>query len=111
MGEHPTRHSEVAKTHTIAEDMQRYEVTLSRSSLLIRVQAFTPHSAVQTALQSCDDQGVIRAESVEVVDEPDKGWHVVGTCESCERPILDDEKYGSDEEGCYACHRCLPKES
>lgn len=100
------------KAQVLQEGMERYEVTISRSSVIVRVQAFSPHSAVRTALKSCaEESGVIRAEAVEVVDSPDQGWHVVGTCESCEQPILEGENYAADEDGCYACHRCLPKES
>lgn len=38
------------------------------------------------------------------------GKPVVGLCEVCEKPILEDEYYANDVSGCVFCADCIPDE-
>jgi len=98
---------------------RRYGVTLrATGDTTITVEATSPGEAMKIAeRQSAEGElGCTARFEIELVE-----WDVldsegqpstmkayrVSDCEGCGRPILDTEKYASDEDGCCICFSCL----
>lgn len=86
--------------------MAKYSVSLT-SSVLVEVEADSPHKAVSVA-EAKADRGW-RATAVET-DADDAGFcgdfQVVAKCEGCSKPILDGDDYRMDDDGIYLCEVC-----
>lgn len=57
--------------------------------------------------ESTDLKDIPEGAAIDTVDDKDC-W---GRCEGCGRPIVEGERYASDEDGGFLCKDCLDAES